>query len=75
MGLLAVFFAFVVYEMIDPFPDTPYIEVPHGDHVHYVPKDADSDVRLNDFPTIRPEENERIMPDGRVVEVEPGSWE
>ena len=71
IGLAAFFFAFVVYEMIDPFPDQPYLEVPHGDHVHYVPKDRDPDMRLSDFPTVRPGPNERILPNGRVVEVEP----
>jgi len=71
LGIAALFFGFVLYEMINPFPGQPYLEVPHGDHVHYVPKDRDPDQRLSDFPTTRPGPNERILPNGRVVEVDP----
>lgn len=71
LGVALLFFGFVLYEMINPFPDQPYLEVPHGDHVHYVPKDRNPDQRLSDFPTTRPGPNERILPNGQVVEVEP----
>ncbi|MFO8231406.1 MAG: hypothetical protein R6U20_01945 [Longimonas sp.] len=71
LGIAVLFFGFVLYEMINPFPGQPYLEVPHGDHVHYVPKDRDDDARLNDFPTTRPGPNERILPNGRVIEEEP----
>ena len=71
LGIAALFFGFVLYEMINPFPGQPYMEVPHGDHVHYVPKDRNPDQRLSDFPTVRPGPNERILPNGQVVEVEP----
>lgn len=67
--LAAIFFAFVVYQVLNPFPDQPYMEIPHGDHVHYVPKDRNTDVPLNRFPTQPPGPNERILPDGRVVTV------
>jgi hypothetical protein len=71
LGIAAIFFGFVLYEMINPFPGQPYMEVPHGDHVHYVPKDRNPDQRLSDFPTTPPGPNERIMPNGQIVEVEP----
>lgn len=63
-----VFFALVMYQVLNPFPDQPYMEVPHGDHVHYVPKDRDRDLPMNRFPTQPPGPNERILPDGRVVQ-------
>jgi hypothetical protein len=73
--LVILFFTAIVaaalYTVVNPFPDQPYIEIPHGDHVHYVPKDRDERVPLSDFPTEEPGPNERIMPDGRVVRVAP----
>jgi hypothetical protein len=36
-------------------------------HSHYVPRDRDPDVPLENFPTSPPRPNERIMPDGTVV--------
>ncbi|HHP7239867.1 hypothetical protein [Longibacter sp.] len=73
--LVAIFFvalvAIVSYSAITQFEGQPYMEVPHGDHVHYVPKDRDEDVPLSDFPTQEPAPNERILPDGRVVQVAP----
>lgn len=52
---------------MNPFGDKDYAEIPHGNHTHYVPKDRDHDVPLSRFPTEPPAENERILPDGRVV--------
>lgn len=52
---------------MNPFGDKDYAEIPHGNHVHYVPKDRDHDVPLSRFPTEPPAENERILPDGRVI--------
>jgi hypothetical protein len=66
-ALLALFFGIVMYQVLNPFPDQAYMEISHGDHVHYVPKDRDPDVPLNRFPTTPPAENERILPDGQVV--------
>ena len=67
LAVAAVFFAFVLYQVLNPFPDQPYMEIPHGDHVHYVPKDRNEDVPMSRFPTQPPGPNERILPDGRVV--------
>lgn len=65
------FVVFVTYRVLNQFADQPYMEVPHGDHVHYVPKDRDQAVPLSDFPTQAPAANERILPDGRVVQTGP----
>jgi hypothetical protein len=67
LALLLVFFAFVMQRVLFPHGDEPYVEVPHGDHVHYVPRDRDPDVPVGEFPTQPPGPNERITPDGRVV--------
>ena len=69
--LAAVFFAFVLRTVLFPHGDGPYVEVPHGDHVHYVPKDRDPDVPVGEFPTEKPGPNERITPDGRIVPATP----
>jgi hypothetical protein len=73
--LVTLFFvalvAVVTYSAITQFADQPYMEIPHGDHVHYVPKDRDEDVPMSDFPTQKPGPNERILPDGRVVQTAP----
>jgi hypothetical protein len=52
---------------VDPFGDEEYLEISHGDHVHYVPRDRDSKVSISRFPTQRPGPNEKITPEGRVV--------
>lgn len=63
----AVLFFFVMQQVLNPFGDNEYAEVPHGDHSHYVPKDRDPQVPISNFPTRPPAEHEKIMPDGRVV--------
>jgi hypothetical protein len=66
----ALFFGTVIADTLGIFHDAPYHEVPHGDHVHYVPKDRDPEVSVSQFPTRPPGPNERITPDGRIVLVE-----
>ena len=63
-----IFFAFVFQRVLDPYGDAPYVEISHGNHVHYVPEDRDPDVPVGQFPTQPPAPGQRIMPDGRVVE-------
>lgn len=62
--------AYAMTDVIDPFGGEPYIAIPHGDHVHYVPEDRNPDVPLSSFPTTKPREGERITPTGQVVPVE-----
>ena len=63
----ALFFAFILREAIDPYGDRPYIEITHGDHVHYVPHDRDPKVSIGKFPTAPPGPDEMITPEGRIV--------
>ena len=67
LGVAGILLVFIMQEVLDPWGDDEYLEVPHGDHVHYVPQDRDPDVPLTEFPTYRPGPDERITPDGRVV--------
>ncbi len=62
-----LFFLSVLREAFDPFGDNPYLEISHGDHVHYVPEDRDPNVPIGRFPTSEPAADERITPDGRIV--------
>lgn len=62
-----LFFFAVLREAVDPFGDQPYVEITHGDHVHYVPRDRDPDVAVGNFPTRRPGPDEIITPEGRIV--------
>ncbi len=62
-----LFFFAVIRQAVDPFGDQDYVEITHGDHVHYVPKDRDPNVPVGQFPTREPGPNERITPEGRIV--------
>lgn len=52
---------------MDPFGDKAYVEISHGDHVHYVPSNRDPNVPMGRFPRTEPAADERITPDGRIV--------
>jgi len=67
VGVAVVFFGYLFYIVVNPYRGQRFEEVPHGDHVHYVPKDRNPDVPIGQFPTQRPGPNERITPDGEVV--------
>jgi hypothetical protein len=66
-AVLLVFFSYLLWFVVNPYRDQPYAEVPHGDHVHYVPKERDEEVPISRFPTRPPEADERITPDGEIV--------
>lgn len=63
----ALFFLIVLLEAIDPYGDQPYIEITHGNHVHYVPHDRDPKVSIGKFPQFPPGPDEIITPEGRIV--------
>lgn len=65
--VVAVLGGILLLDAMHVFDDAEYIVVPHGSHSHYVPRDRDPDVPLENFPTSPPRPNERIMPDGTVV--------
>jgi hypothetical protein len=63
-----LFFGYLFFsEILNPWAGEPYMEISHGDHIHYVPKDRDQDVSISNFPTRPPGPNETITPDGRIV--------
>lgn len=65
-----IFFVLVLRRVFDPYGDAPYVEISHGNHVHYVPKDRDPNVSVGQFPMQPPGPGQRIMPDGRIVEAQ-----
>ena len=65
--VLAIFFAIIMRQVLDPYGSKGYAEISHGHHVHYVPEDRDPNVPISNFPTRPPGPNERILPDGRIV--------
>ena len=70
-AVLLVFFSYLLWIVVNPYRNQPYAEIPHGDHVHYVPKDRNEDVPIGRFPTRPPDEDERITPKGEVVPASP----
>jgi hypothetical protein len=68
--LAALFFGFVIADSLGIFDSSPYNVISHGNHSHYVPKDRDPNVPLDDFPMQPPGPNERITPTGQVVPIE-----
>lgn len=66
-AVLLVFFGILMWEVINPYRGERFEKIPHGDHVHYVPKDRNQDVSVSRFPTQQPGPDEQITPDGEVV--------
>ena len=66
-AVLFLFFSYLTWQVVNPYRNQLYEKVPHGDHVHYVPKDWNEDVPISRFPRQPPEEGERITPNGKVV--------
>ena len=66
-SIVLVLSAFVLADAMHVFDTKDYIEVPHGNHTHYVPKDRDPNVPLENFPRTQPRPGETITPSGEVV--------
>jgi len=64
--ILAVMFIAVMTTVLNPYGDKEWLEIPHGDHSHYVPRGWDG-TNLSSFPTYPPRPDEMILPDGRIV--------
>jgi len=60
-------FVVIMWTVINPYRGQDYGEIPHGDHIHYVPKDRNLEVPVSRFPTRPPGPGERITPEGQVV--------
>ena len=69
LAAAAVFLAFLLVDALGVFDDSPYLEVPHGNHTHYVPRERNQNVGLDAFPTVPPGPCERITPEGRLVDI------
>ena len=67
--VLLVFFGAGMWNVINPYRGQRFEEIPHGDHVHYLPKDRNPDVPVSEFPMQKPAKDERITPDGEVVPI------
>lgn len=65
--VFGVFFVIILWTVVNPYRGQDYGEIPHGDHVHYVPKDRNLEVPISRFPTRPPEPGERITPEGQIV--------
>jgi hypothetical protein len=70
IGVALVFFGYLMTIVVNPYEGERFEKVPHGDHVHYVPKDRNEDVPIGEFPTEKPGPDEDILPDGQVVQIE-----
>jgi hypothetical protein len=70
-AVLVVIFGTVLWTVVNPYRNQPYEKVPHGDHVHYVPKERNEQVPMSRFPTRPPNQGERITPDGEIVDESP----
>ncbi|MCC5926341.1 MAG: hypothetical protein JJU41_07240 [Bacteroidetes bacterium] len=67
LSIVAIIAAIVIVDANRLVNPDEYIIVPHGNHVHYVPRDRDPNVHVHEFPMVRPRPNETITPDGRIV--------
>ncbi len=66
-AVLLLFLGIVFADALGVFDTRPYTEITHGNHKHYVPRDRDPSVPLDNFPTRPPGPNERILPTGEIV--------
>ena len=62
-----VLLGFMMREVLFPFRDQAYMEIGHGNHTHYVPKDRNETVPVSAFPMRPPGSGEQITPDGDIV--------
>lgn len=66
IGIAAVLLLSLI-SALGMFDDDLYTAVPHGNHVHYVPKDRDPSVPLHNFPQELPPPGMKIASDGSIV--------
>ena len=67
LTVILIVAGFAMADSLGWLSNKPYKAVPHGTHNHYVPLDRDPDVPLGEFPTQPPGPNQKITPDGRIV--------
>lgn len=67
VGFIVVLVLLMLQTVLDPYGEKGYVEISHGNHVHYVPEDRNPNVSISNFPTSPPAPDERILPNGQVV--------
>ncbi len=66
-GLVLLLGGVALFDALKMPDDGPYRKIPHGDHVHYMPKDRNPEAHLDAFPTKLPPPGFVIDRDGNVV--------
>ncbi len=69
LALLGLFLLFVLMDSLSAFNSDPWMEVPHGNHSHYVPKDCEPPLPVSDAPTQRPEPGQTVDCMGNIVPI------
>ncbi|MEZ4701506.1 MAG: hypothetical protein R2834_14305 [Rhodothermales bacterium] len=67
VAFIAVLVLLMLRTVLDPYGDKGYVEISHGNHVHYVPEDRNPNVSISNFPSRPPAPDERILPNGQIV--------
>ena len=62
--LLLVVGYFVMRTVLNPYGDGDIVEVPHGNHSHFVPRDRNPEASISNFPTSRPGPEQCVTRDG-----------
>lgn len=62
--LVVVVGYFVLRTVLNPYGDGDIVEVPHGNHSHFVPRDRNPDASISNFPTSRPGPDQCVTRDG-----------
>lgn len=67
LALLGLFLLFVLLDSLSAFNSKPWLEVPHGNHTHYVPKDCEPRLPVSSSPTRSPGPGETVDCEGNIV--------
>lgn len=68
-AIILVFLSIALADSMHVFNTKPYVAVPHGNQIHYVPKNRDPSVPIDSFPLNPPGPGERITPKGKIIVV------
>ena len=64
LALALVVGFFVLRTVLDPYGDAEVVEVPHGNHSHFIPRDRNPEASISNFPTSRPGPGQCVTRDG-----------
>jgi len=65
--VVGLFLAVALASSLGVFDSKSYYEIPHGNHTHYMPKDCDPPLSVDQAPTRPPGPNEHITCQGQIV--------